>query len=117
MCTVCTAHVHFVYNLVVKIIYKIVYENLIHACIPKSSFLAWETKKLKNMHIVCTVCTANVHTLDVKIISEVYFKYMKNVWFLKIIVSMEVTSMHEKLWPESRRRFWLFFSARARRAH
>ena len=52
------------------------------------------------MHIVCTVCTvctANVHTLDVKIISEVYFKYMKNVWFLKIVVSMEVTSMHEKL--------------------
>ena len=46
--------------------------------------LAWDTKKLQNMYIVCTVCTvctAHVHTLVVKIISEVYFKYMKPVWF------------------------------------
>ena len=42
--------------------------------------LTWETKKLENKCIVCTVCTAYVHCvhiLVVKIMSEVYFKYMK----------------------------------------
>ena len=109
MCTLCTAHVLCVHTLVVKIIYKLVYEINIHACIPSSSSLAWETKKLQIMCIMCTVCTAHVHCVH-------SLSCQNHLWCrIQVYETCEVQKNSriygnnlrcmKKLWPESRRRF------------